>query len=220
MPLLETPPRRQGRPPATPGRSTRERLLDAALALFAAHGLNGTSMKDIGNAVGVTDAAIYAHFASKQALFDALMERSGPALLATPEISIDALVELPPHQAVPRLVEALLTAWCKPERRQFTSVLLREGARSVSSALAQAQRTLQPALRTWVAQGHLRADVTVDVLAWELLAPLAAVRLAWLNAAASPQQRAQGRRLAGQHVAYFLKTATVDRTPAAKRRRK
>jgi AcrR family transcriptional regulator len=47
------------------GAATRARIEEEALRLFAAKGVDGTSVKDIGQAVGVTDAALYRHFRSK-----------------------------------------------------------------------------------------------------------------------------------------------------------
>ena len=41
------------------------RVLNAALALFAEHGVGGTSIRMIADAIGVTKAAIYFHFKTK-----------------------------------------------------------------------------------------------------------------------------------------------------------
>ena len=46
----------------------RPAIVQAALSLFAERGLDGTSMRDIARAAGVQEAAIYRHFASKDAL--------------------------------------------------------------------------------------------------------------------------------------------------------
>jgi AcrR family transcriptional regulator len=54
---------------------TRERILDAAEALFAEHGLAGTPVRDIARGVGVTPASLYNHFEGKQALYEAVLER-------------------------------------------------------------------------------------------------------------------------------------------------
>ena len=43
-------------------------MVQAALSLFAKRGLDGTSMRDIARAAGVQEAAIYRHFAGKEAL--------------------------------------------------------------------------------------------------------------------------------------------------------
>jgi AcrR family transcriptional regulator len=53
---------------------SRERILDAARALFAEHGYAGTSVRDIADALGVTKAALYYHFAGKADILLALVE--------------------------------------------------------------------------------------------------------------------------------------------------
>ncbi|UMB68548.1 TetR/AcrR family transcriptional regulator [Mycobacterium paraterrae] len=54
----------------SPDASTRERLLDAAMALFARQGYAATSIADIQQACGLSpgSGALYKHFASKKAL--------------------------------------------------------------------------------------------------------------------------------------------------------
>lgn len=53
-------------------RERRGRLLEAATRCFARRGYRGTSMRDIASEAGVTTGAIYAHFAGKKALLNAL----------------------------------------------------------------------------------------------------------------------------------------------------
>lgn len=54
---------------------TRERILETALALFAQRGYLGTSMNDIARQLGITKAALYKHYASKQEILDRIVER-------------------------------------------------------------------------------------------------------------------------------------------------
>src|SRR5262249_6258522 len=54
--------------------ATRAALLDEATALFAERGYSGTSLEDVASASQVTRGAVYHHFASKQALFEAVLE--------------------------------------------------------------------------------------------------------------------------------------------------
>ncbi len=54
---------------------TRDRILDTAEALFAEKGLAATSVRDIASAVGLTAASLYNHFAGKEALYAAVLER-------------------------------------------------------------------------------------------------------------------------------------------------
>jgi TetR/AcrR family transcriptional regulator, repressor of fatR-cypB operon len=46
----------------------RPTIVQVATSLFAARGIDGVSMRDIANAAGVREAAIYRHFASKDEL--------------------------------------------------------------------------------------------------------------------------------------------------------
>src|ERR1700704_1902523 len=96
--------RRLGRPPKNEGRATRDRLLDAALELFARPGFAATTVRQIAAAVGVRGTAIYGHFASKQAIYDALFAAAGPVSLDALRIDADALVAAGPGVAVPYLV--------------------------------------------------------------------------------------------------------------------
>jgi AcrR family transcriptional regulator len=61
----------------TPRRErTRERLLDAAFAVFAHHGIRGASIEAVCEAAGFTRGAFYSNFSSKEELFLALAERA------------------------------------------------------------------------------------------------------------------------------------------------
>ena len=57
------------------GRRTREQLLSAAADLVAERGFHAVGIADIGAAAGVSGAAIYRHFASKQDILVALLDR-------------------------------------------------------------------------------------------------------------------------------------------------
>lgn len=57
------------------GEITAERILDAAEDLFSRRGYAGTSLRDVGNAVGIQIASLYNHFQNKDALYAAVLER-------------------------------------------------------------------------------------------------------------------------------------------------
>lgn len=54
---------------------TKERILETALELFAQSGYLGTSMNDIAKQLGITKAALYKHYTSKQEILDRIVER-------------------------------------------------------------------------------------------------------------------------------------------------
>lgn len=71
--------------PSTPATSSRRNavrdlkrglILDAARALFAEEGFEGASLRAIAVKAGYTPAALYFHFASKEAIYAALLEES------------------------------------------------------------------------------------------------------------------------------------------------
>ena len=68
--------------------STKERILEAALEIFARDGYAGANLKDIAGAVGVVKSGFYRHYASKEELWDAVlneMEHYYAARFGSPE---------------------------------------------------------------------------------------------------------------------------------------
>jgi len=53
----------------------RDRILDAAMAVFRRHGFRRSSIEQAAEAAGLTRQALYHHFESKEALFRAVIER-------------------------------------------------------------------------------------------------------------------------------------------------
>jgi len=52
-----------------PKRKTREEILELSAPLFAQRGYDGVSMRDVADAVGLTQAALYYHFTDKDQLY-------------------------------------------------------------------------------------------------------------------------------------------------------
>ena len=64
-------------------RKTEKRILQTALELFVRKGYHGTSIDEIMRKVGLTKGALYAHFASKGEIFEAVfIENSHRAVTA------------------------------------------------------------------------------------------------------------------------------------------
>ena len=58
-----------------PATTRRDQILDAAMQCFASAGFRGTTTRQIASRVGITEAALYRHFPSKEALYDAIVAR-------------------------------------------------------------------------------------------------------------------------------------------------
>ncbi|WP_347954322.1 TetR/AcrR family transcriptional regulator [Gordonia aichiensis] len=126
---------------------TREKLLDAALEAFAERGFHGTTTRDIASAAGMSPAAVYVHYRSKE---DLLHELSRAGHLAT----IDTIVEAddPAAPAAARLA-SVMGAFAERHARGHTS------ARIVNYELA----SLHPDHRREILE--LRRDITRRVRA-------------------------------------------------------
>ncbi|HEX4060424.1 MAG TPA: TetR family transcriptional regulator [Streptosporangiaceae bacterium] len=94
--------------------ATRAALLDGATALFAERGYAGTSLEDVASASRVTRGAVYHHFASKQALFEAVLEAQEAR--ATAAISAAAALARAgdPWDAAMLALDAFLRHCCDP----------------------------------------------------------------------------------------------------------
>ena len=54
--------------------STKDKILDAALTLFAENGYNGTSVEQIAKAVGIKAPSLYKHYKGKEDILNALID--------------------------------------------------------------------------------------------------------------------------------------------------
>jgi TetR/AcrR family transcriptional regulator len=79
------PARRVKRPSAG---ERREAILREGLRCFAAHGFSGTTTREVAAGVGITEAALYRYFPSKESLYSAIIARK----IETPSL-IDRLVD-------------------------------------------------------------------------------------------------------------------------------
>ncbi|NKQ56564.1 TetR family transcriptional regulator [Amycolatopsis sp. K13G38] len=80
---------------------TRARLLATALRLFSEHGVEGTSLQMIADALGVTKAAVYYHFKTKDEITEAVAE---PGLRELDQIVTEAAAMRRPGARIDHLL--------------------------------------------------------------------------------------------------------------------
>lgn len=61
-------------------KTTKQRIFEASLDLFAQKGFDAVSMREIADAVGIKKASLYSHFASKDALIERIFNYPAMAL--------------------------------------------------------------------------------------------------------------------------------------------
>ncbi len=95
--------------------TTRDRIMNTALMLFSQKGYHAVSVRMLAKAVGFSEAALYKHFESKRALFDALVARQK----MWTEQAMDA-AESKPYE------ELSAMGFCQVGKRFFTDFLMRD----------------------------------------------------------------------------------------------
>lgn len=86
-----------GRPPQAEAVDARERLLDAALPLFAEKGIAGTTIAEIAARAGLTPAMLHYYFSSRGRLLDAIAEERLLAIVTdvwSPVVESSAIVPI------------------------------------------------------------------------------------------------------------------------------
>ncbi len=209
------PGRRRGRPPKAEAGDTKGALLRAALGLFAEKGYEGTSVRAIARAVGLSESVLYAHFDGKRAIFDAVLAELGP------RSAIALLEDLDPDQAdrdppafIRSMVARGMQEWDGAEARQLISLMTQDGLihdAALNTAILAAVRRMAELFGRWIAAGLVSPDLGSPVdLAYALMSPVALARLLWLHAAASPAERAAARERAARHAEFFIRAVFPD----------
>ena len=145
--------------------STRDKILAAARKAFDRHGLEGLSLRDVAAKVGITPMAIYRHFASKEALVDALV------LDGLDEWSARVLA-LPPAQGLAKIEqmgEAFLDFALREPRRFEAAFLLpsskaRRYPDDFAAGRSPAGNVQLRALEEGVRQGKIAGATPVEIM--------------------------------------------------------
>ncbi len=152
---------------------TLHRILQEAGSLFVAKGYEGVSMREIGEAVGITKAALYYHFEDKEALFMAILnasleeigavldrsEAAGPTARGQVDAAIRGLLGLPAERrALIRVASQEIVHVSPPSRTAFNEVYHRKFVGRIAAMLAEGMergevRRMDPQLAAWLLLG-------------------------------------------------------------------
>ncbi len=137
----------------------RERLLDAALQVFAEKGLHGATTKDLASAAGVAPGLIYHYFSSKEELlFEVIRKRGFLPQMRT------ILSEAPADRPAAEVLRLLCHGFANllAERAALVRVVVREAqgnaemAAPFATMVAEGVGLLSEFLRARTASGELR----------------------------------------------------------------
>lgn len=198
---------------------TRARILDEALRLFAERGFAGATMRAIASAVGIRSPSLYAHFDSKQAILDVLIEKTGP--LAVVDVLRACRESIDVASFIRFLGDEVSKRWSAPDARMSYALLVSESfrgtlppARSLDHMITRATAAIGERFARYMHDGTLRDDVNPERLAWELMAPIANIRVSLWGPRADAAQLARGHGLALHHVEWFIARNVIPAAPS------
>ncbi|MDV2477574.1 TetR/AcrR family transcriptional regulator [Rhodococcus zopfii] len=153
-------PRQSRAHASAPKKQTKqERLLEAAVRLFSRQGYAGTSVRDLGEALGIQPGSVYAHIDSKHTMLVQLVESGIDQYL-------DAVADLPgtPTEQLRQFVEAHVRVVAQDVNRarvvyhQWRHIQPPDRTRIVAKRYAYEHR-LRDIIEAGVASGEFAADL-------------------------------------------------------------
>ena len=165
----------------TRGEARRERILAAAIELFATRGYRGTSITDVAERVGMTHPGLLYYFGTKERLLE--------EAVAARETSEQAayLGSLGDEASVFRLDEVARFALDAALLTRLYHVLAAENLDPGDplhdffvTRYDRARRFVVSVLRRDQARGDVRADIDLDQVGYEVLGMLMGLEMQWL----------------------------------------
>jgi TetR/AcrR family transcriptional regulator len=106
------------------GDDRRRQLIEVAIDLFSRKGFGGTTTKEIAAAAGVTEAIIFRHFATKQDLYQAILDtKCADGAMAGWIAELQALMDADDDEGLVRFLVAKVLTF-EREDSQFARLLL------------------------------------------------------------------------------------------------
>ena len=151
--------------------STREAILETAANLFTIKGFAATSMSDLAENLGLSKAAIYHHFESKESILHNLLESTNTDL----EDLLSKLEDFPPSKATTRKILQMFAEFVFSHRRVARLVLSEmpdemkaQGPQS-HTCMLRLHRLLAGKKST--AESNIRARVAIGIIASGIVRP-------------------------------------------------
>jgi AcrR family transcriptional regulator len=137
-----------------PVSGTKQVILDTATRLFAEHGYDATSLRQIADAVGTTKAALYYHFPAKE---DLLLALTRPVLDGLSELvtRLRAASEADPHVALGAYLDVFI------ENLSIIHLLARDPATQNHPDVGQRARVLVESIQRLFGGADPTADDVV-----------------------------------------------------------
>jgi TetR/AcrR family fatty acid metabolism transcriptional regulator len=175
-------PRRRSEERPARGGDKRERILDAAVRVFAKKGFYATRVSEVAKAAGVADGTIYLYFKSKDELLVSLFEDRVERLLAFLQSDLPRAATA--SDKLRRIIELQL-GLMEGERdlAEVLTVILRQSTKLMKEYAAPKFTayldTIARIVADGQASGELRADVSPHLAARAIFGALDGIAMTW-----------------------------------------
>ena len=183
-------------------------LTDAALHIIATKGIAALSTRSLAAQVGLSSGAIFRHFASLEALLDAVVTRVEAVLESTYPPST-----LPPVERLERFVEARSTAVGNQLgilrlvlSEQFLLALPQRGSARLAACVQKTRAFVLECVRDGQDAGELRSDLPAETLAPIVMGT---VQMLALSPSKARQRDAEARAVLGSLLALLRPPAVA-----------
>lgn len=185
-------------------------LLDAALDVFAERGFAGARLEDIALRAGVTKGTVYLYFASKQALFEAVVRQTLVSSIARGQAALRDF-----DGPTPELLRTVLTGWwhrlVRTKAAALVKLICAEASNFPSLARFYYDNVIEPGrrlqgriLERGIARGEFRA-VPVEHTAMIIVSAFLYAQLhEWSFAKAIPTEAIEGDEFLESFIDFVL----------------
>lgn len=153
--------------------STRQKILNVALEVFAENGVRGATMVEIAKRVGITGGALYWYFENKEEIFDAVVQAHSQPVAALDTVKI-LIPELEPKTAIKFILQGMLVYF--RVNLDFLRLVVSEALRDQNTSGPFLENMLKPArefvrdcLEIWHQKGLVKPEVDLDSATQALL---------------------------------------------------
>jgi TetR/AcrR family transcriptional regulator, fatty acid metabolism regulator protein len=166
---------------STNGVEKRQRILDAAVRVFARSGYHTSRVGDIAEEAGIAHGLLYHYFASKDEVLRTVFRESWSRLIAALHAVEDA--DEPAPEQLRKIAAILLRSW--RDDPDLVRVLVREVARSPQlmeqvDEVREAFLVIQRVIERGQASGEFRADLDPRLASWIVYGSLEELLTGWV----------------------------------------
>ncbi len=166
--------------------STKEKILNESLELFAEKGYHGTSMREIAKAVGIRGSSIYNHFSGKEDIFSELFNYLAPLNLDSEKFQQKFMAaEIEPLETLNYFAKIVIEEMQDQKKVKLLQIMLKENNSQVVKKRLQSrmENNMERVTEFFISlqqQGKIKSNLEPAFTANEFVSALIYYRMRYL----------------------------------------